>query len=451
IKAYGGAAGDSIRSDAIDYVGIKTINFTNVRKLPAPNKKIRLWSFSNFDFSYSFTSTRQQNPLIENNGVKKHLGGIGYTYISQPKYIEPFKKTLKSKSKLLDFVRSFNVNPKPNLIGVRWDTRRQFGAIRPRNVGGGPFKVPETFDKYFVIDRIYNVRWDLTKSFNVDFKAVNNSRIDEPYGRLDTREKRDSVRSNFLKGGRNTLYNQSADFTYNFPTTLFPFLDWTTANLAFRTTYSWIGASRLAIALGNTIQNGNQKGATVEFNFAQLYAKSRVLRTLSQPQAPAPPPVNQKTTDTTLQKGNAKLKKVKGEPQLNGATKSILNVLTAIKRVGVTYNEGATTFLPGYMDSTKFLGNNFNSMAPGIDFVFGRQPDSNWLKNAASRGLISGDSIQNNLFRQTYDQRLSINAQLEPVRDLIIDINLDKSLNKTYTSLFKDTTGNKNFAELSPY
>ncbi|MGL6267731.1 MAG: cell surface protein SprA, partial [Chitinophagaceae bacterium] len=55
------------------------------------------------------------------------------------------------------------------------------------------------------------------------------------------------------------------------------------------------------------------------------------------------------------------------------------------------------------------------------------------------------------LFRQTYDQRLSINAQLEPVRDLIIDINLDKSLNKTYTSLFKDTTGNNNFAELSPY
>ena len=126
-------------------------------------------------------------------------------------------------------------------------------------------------------------------------------------------------------------------------------------------------------------------------------------------------------------------------------------MLTSIKRVGVTYNEGATTFLPGYMDSTKFLGNNFNSMAPGLDFVFGRQPDSNWLKNAASRGLISSDSIQNNLFRQTYDQRLSINAQLEPARDLIIDINLDKSLNKTYTSLFKDTTGNKNFAELSPY
>ena len=41
------------------------------------------------------------------------------------------------------------------------------------------------------IDRIYNVRWDLTKSFNFDFKAINNSRVDEPAGRIDTKgEKR---------------------------------------------------------------------------------------------------------------------------------------------------------------------------------------------------------------------------------------------------------------------
>ncbi len=40
---------------------------------------------------------------------------------------------------------------------------------------------------------------------------------------------------------------------------------------------------------------------------------------------------------------------------------------------------------------------------------------------------------------------------MEPVRDLLIDLNMDKTLNKTYTSLFKDTAGNGNFAELSPY
>jgi cell surface protein SprA len=451
LKAFGSKA-DSIKNDAVDVTSIKTINFTNIRKAPQPNKKIRLWSFSNFDFSYSFTSTQQHNPLIENNEVKKYLAGIGYTYTSQPKYQEPFRKSIRSNSKWLDFAKSFNYNLNPNLIGIRWDTRRQFGAIRPRNVGGGPYKIPETYDKYFVIDRVYNLRWDLTRSFNIDFKAINNSRVDEPAGRIDNSEKKDSVRKNFLKGGRNTLYSQSADFIYNLPTTLIPFLDWTSVNLAYRTTYGWLGASRLAVNLGNTIQNGFQKGATLEFNFAQLYMKSKMLASLNQPGGQAPPVQTAPTvpqTDTTGKKG--KQAKEKGEPQLTGVSRTILQVLTAIKRVGVTYNEGASTFLPGYMDSTRFLGQNWNSMAPGLDFIFGRQPDANWLKDAASKGLITKDSFLNNLFRQTYDQRISINAQVEPFRDFIIDVNMDKSLSKTYTSLFKDTTGQGTFAELNPY
>ncbi len=444
---------DSIRNDAIDYTSIKTINFTNVRKLPDPNKKNRLWSISNFDFSYSYTITKQHNPLIENNEVKRYQGGVGYSYIHQPKYWEPFRPGIKTKSRWVDFVRNFNLNPTPNLIGIRWDLRRQFGAIRPRNVGGGPYKIPETYDKYFVFDRIYNLRWDFTRSFNFDFRATNNSRIDEPAGRIDTKAEKDSVWDNLLKGGRNTLYTQSADFTYNLPTQIFPFLDWITASLGYKTTYNWIGASRLAISLGNTIQNSNQKGATVEFNLAQLYNKSRLLRSLNQPAAqPAEPPAptdSAARADTSAKKG--KQQKTSKEGQLTGVAKTFAQLLTSVKRIGVTYSQGASTFLPGYMDSTKVLGQNWQTSAPGLDFIFGSQPDSNWLVNAAQKGLITNDPFLNNLFRQTYDQRLSLTAQVEPVRDLTIDLNMDKTLYKTYTSLFKDTSGFGTFKELNPY
>ncbi|MEY3187189.1 MAG: cell surface protein SprA, partial [Bacteroidota bacterium] len=271
---------DSIKNDAVDFVGLKTINFTNVRFNQRPNKKLRLWSISNFDFSYSFTETRQHNPLVESNQVGKTQGGIGYNYSSEAKYIEPFKKIIKSPTPWLDFIRNINFNPMPSLIGIRMDTRRQFGAFRPRNVGGGPYKIPETYDKYFVIDRNYNMRWDLTRSLNIDFKAINNSRVDEPFGRIDNKEKRDSLMKNFLKGGRNTIYNQSADITYNFPTSNFPFLNWTTFNIAYRSTYNWVGASRLAINLGNTIQNSGQTGATAELNFTQLYSKLKLFRAI---------------------------------------------------------------------------------------------------------------------------------------------------------------------------
>ena len=45
--------------------------------------------------------------------------------------------------------------------------------------------------------------------------------------------------------------------------------------------------------------------------------------------------------------------------------------------------------------------------------MIGQQPDSGWLQNAAKKGLISKDPNLNNLFRQTYDKRFAINAQLE--------------------------------------
>ena len=469
---------DSIKNDAIDYVGLKTFNFTNVRFNQRANKKIRLWSISNFDFSYSFTETKQHNPLVENNQVSKTQGGIGYNYSSEAKYIEPFKKMIKSPTPWLDFIRNINFNPMPSLIGIRMDTRRQFGAFRPRNVGGGPFKIPETYDKYFVIDRNYNMRWDLTRSLNVDFKAINNSRVDEPFGRIDNKEKKDSLMKNFLKGGRNTIYNQSADITYNFPTSNFPFLNWTTFNLAYRSTYNWVGASRLAINLGNTIQNSGQTGATAEFNFTQLYSKLKLFRAIDEINQPDPstqtalkglPKKQVKKKKGTAEQIEAKLTKeeeklakkeqkrlAKEERQqrvitLNNAEKAILRVLTSLKRVGVSYNEGGNTFLPGYIDSTKFFGQNWRSMAPGLDFVMGKQPNQAWLNNMGKKGLITKDPILNNLFLQNYEQKLNITAQVEPLRDLIIDLNLDKSLTKNYSTLFKDTVGNGEFNALNPY
>src|SRR4030095_11385309 len=175
--------------------------------------------------------------------------------------------------------------------------------------------------------------------------------------------------------------------------------------------------------------------------------KSKLLRSLNQPIQPQPNDTLPRT-DTASKKVN---KQKTNDGQLTGAARTFGQLLTSIKRVGITYSEGATTFLPGCTDGTSFLGQNWQTGQPGLDFVFGKQPDSNWLKEAAQKGLITKDPFLNNLFRQTYDQRLSLTAQIEPVRDLSIDLNMDKTLYKTYTSLFKDTTGLGSFKELNPY
>ncbi|MGD4956901.1 hypothetical protein QT827_22430, partial [Xanthomonas citri pv. citri] len=134
---------DSIRDAAVDFTSTKTLNFTNVRKNRTGDKKPKIYDISNFDVSYSFINVKAHNPLIENNEVTRHRGGLGYNFTPQPLYLEPFKKMkffTKQKKHWLDLVKDFNINPIPSQLSFRADIHRQFGAIRPRSVGSEKYK-----------------------------------------------------------------------------------------------------------------------------------------------------------------------------------------------------------------------------------------------------------------------------------------------------------------------
>jgi len=459
---------DSINNAAIDFTSTKTLNFTNVRKNRTSDKKPKIYDISNLDVSYSYINVVAHNPLIENNEVTRHRGGLGYNFAPQPKYIEPFKKLkffTKRKKHWFDLVKDFNVNPVPSQLSFRADIHRQFGAIRPRSVGSDKYQIPETYDKYLTFQRDYIFRWALTRSINVDFTATNNSRVDEPAGRIDAKPKKDSLWSNLLNGGRNTLYNQSANFSYTLPTAKFPLVDWTTINFKYQATYRWIGASRLAVELGNILENGQSQEATAQLDFTKLYNKFKFFRAIEQPRSGQTKNKEIKkdsvfkkivkdgiTTKKFKRMKTIRIKDPNYLPDVGTLGRVFGKLITSVKQVNISLSENANTRLPGYLDSTKFVGQNFRSMQPGMDFILGRQPDNNWLNNAARKGLISPDTLFNSILQQNFDQRLTLTAQLEPVRDLTIAINVNKTFNKTYSELFKDTTGTgNNFAHLSPY
>ncbi|MDE3184779.1 MAG: cell surface protein SprA [Bacteroidota bacterium] len=444
------AVKDSIRNNAIDFASIKTISFTNVHKNRTSNKKPQLWDIENVDVSYTYTKTEAHNPLIEYNNVTKQQGSLGYNFMPQPKFISPFKKMFnKTKTHWFDLIKEFNINPVPSQLTFKADVFRQFAVLKPRSIGDDKFVTPETFDKYFTFNRNYILRWELTHSLTLDYSALNNAVIDEPNGRLDTKAKRDTVKQNFFSGGRNTVFNQVVNFSYNVPLSKFPLTDWINMHLDYTATYNWIGASRLAVNLGNFLENGQQENATVQLDFLRLYSKSKWLRALDQPLQPKQP------TDTSARKKpNVATSKVAPTqlPQVTGVLRVLGKLLTSVKSVNASVSQISNTRLPGYTDSTKILGQDFKSMAPGFDFILGKQPDSNWLNDAARRGLITRDSNFNDLFVQNFDQKITVAAQLEPVRDLTIDLNLNKTFTKNYSETFKDTTGTgNNFSHLSPY
>lgn len=451
LKNASGSAKDSIRNDAVDVRTIKTVNFTNVKKVNTSGKKAKPWSIENIDISYSYYKEEQHNSLIENNEVTRHRAGLGYNYIADPKYWEPLKNVVKSRSPWYSLLRDFNINPKPSLLGFRADVNRQFGSFRPRSIGTAKGLIPETYDKYFTFDRFYNLRWDLTKSLNVDFSAVNRAWVDEDSGKLDESEKK-RMWDNFLKGGRTISYQHNANISYTLPTSKLPLLDWTTVRVSYVANYDWLAASLIARNLGNTLSNGQQKNATGELDFTKVYNKSRLLRAFEEeaPPAAAAPTPPAPGTDTTAK---TKQPRDKNAPmQLGSGVKFLGRLLTSLKRVSVTYSETSNSTIYGYTDSTKVLGMNFKTMAPGWDFVLGRQPDTNFINQLAQKGFLSSDPNFNYQNRQDYSQRIAINAQLIPVRDLNVDLNLDKSFGKIYSELYKDTIGyTGQFARLNPY
>jgi cell surface protein SprA len=170
---------------------------------------------------------------------------------------------------------------------------------------------------------------------------VNNARIDEPYGRLDTKAKKDSVRDNFMKGGRNTHYHQEGTLAYNVPTAKLPLLDWTQMRVSYTAKYDWLAGSLLARELGNTLFTGQTRNATADLDFDRLYNKWRFLQAVnsdaSQQAAPPQQPQPQQPRDTATKKR----RRAPGEPiHIAAVPKFFLRMATSLKRIGIQYNEG---------------------------------------------------------------------------------------------------------------
>jgi len=463
---------DSIKKASIDQTTIKTLNFTNVRFMPG--KKNTMLSISNLDFSYSYSELKQSSPVIEMNQVVKQRGSIGYTFNNTGKSYQPFSKLIKTKSPWLSLIKDFNFSPTPSLISYRTTFDRQFGEYRPRVIdpyNRGIISADTTYDKYFTMGRIFNLRWPVTRSMSIDVVANLNSRIDEPDGRIDTKEKRDSLTRMLIRGGRNTLYNQRLTMRYDLPTSKFPLTDWILASYNISTNYNWIGASRLLTSLGNTIENTFSHQVNAQFNFNNFYNKSKFIRSALSNAKPTPIQSNPLSNQLVIKKQDAlngligkardsaykiwkdarkqeriAIRVLKANEVLNISKpiKSLVGLLTMVQNASLDYAENYNSRLPGFMSGVRFIDKDFNGFAPGFDYAMGKQPDSNWLNAQERKGLFTKDVNFNLLFRQGFEQRLSARFMLEPIKTFIIDLKFDKTFSKEYSEFFKDTSEKMN-------
>jgi cell surface protein SprA len=91
--------------------------------------------------------------------------------------------------------------------------------------------MPTNFNKNFTWTRNYNLRWDLTKNLKLDFSADNDARVLEPFGKIDTEEKRDTLWDNIRGFGTTMNYRHGSNISYNVPINKIPIFDCVTANV----------------------------------------------------------------------------------------------------------------------------------------------------------------------------------------------------------------------------
>ncbi|HKR06875.1 MAG TPA: cell surface protein SprA [Bacteroidia bacterium] len=449
-----------------DYTRRNSYNFTNVRKNKTGNAtKSHVYDIENFNFTYGYSEIYRRNVNTEYDLQKDYLAAIGYNYFSTAKGFSPFAKSKGFKSKYAKPIKDFNINFIPSNFSFRTDVNRHYGELKLRNINDDQFAPPPTYDKRFLMSRQYALTWDLTKSLKFDFDANNIARIDEPPGRLDTPAKRDSMWSNFWRGGRNTDYHHSGNLSYNVPLNKLPITDWVSVNTRYGFDYHWTASSliydpvslapRINPALGNTIQNSNSKQVNGTFTFSSLYNKVPLFKKLLSPPKPKPKAQPKPKVDENAPKDSATVKKppVPKEKEYGAVVRGIAKVFLSIKNFTLNYTETKGTLLPGYIRTSELLGQDLYSggPAPGWGFVFGQQ-DSLFKYRAANNRWITRDSTMNNQFTNTLTRNLTLRSTIEPASGLRIELNAMRSRaqnHSEYFRYFKTLTGEEGFNSFS--
>jgi len=333
---------DSIKNIAQDYTQRKSLNFTNV-KVNRISEKPRIYDPANFSASYAYNELFSRDINTEYFVQKNYRGGINYNYIARPTNITPFRKSKVLNKKAFTIIKDFNFYYLPSSFSFRTDLNRNYQELRTRNINNPNNIIEPSFNKDFIWNRYYDLKYDLSRSLKLEYSAQNTSRIDEPYGMVDKdRDKdsyehwRDSVWSNIKNFGRNTQYNQNLILTYNIPINKLPLLDWINASARYNGTFNWDASPILKtseIELGNTIRNSRTYQLNGQANLLSLYNKAGFLKR-----------INQKYSSDASRKKNKKIETVSyQEEKVN---------LKANRAKGIDHNLGTEDVTIKVIDKT---------------------------------------------------------------------------------------------------
>ncbi|MDR6193648.1 cell surface protein SprA [Siphonobacter sp. SORGH_AS_0500] len=427
----------------------KAINFSNVRKIRMnPSNRAHFYDIENFSFTYAYSDAIRSNITMAEYRQLSRRGGITYAFTTVPRAWEPFKKW-KNDRHIFQLIKDFNFTPVPTSITLRADMdrsliRTQYRSAVAGSTAGNPRLttdgVTPLFEKYWLFNRLYGLTWNLSKNWNARYNATAQAIIDEPYGDINTQEKRDSVMNSLRNLGRMKNFEQRIDNTWQVPLNKTPLTDWMTAQLQYNVAYKFQANSygivdSTGTPFGNTIQNRKERVLTGRIDFVALYNRVKALRWVNSPRAPR--------RDIARSPGDFD----EVEQDNNRFLKSVSRLLLTVRGIRYTYAIDESTILPGFMSTPHLLGDR--SGVPGMPFILGSQ-DASIRYRGAAEGWISKSTVQNQPFVQTVTKRFEATTDLEPWKDFKVFMDLRYNRSDNYQEFFRPATVNGAFQSQSP-
>ncbi|GIV27961.1 MAG: hypothetical protein KatS3mg027_1775 [Bacteroidia bacterium] len=405
---------------------------------------------SNFTFSYAYNEQLKHNVNIDHQIIKQYKFNLTYQYNLKVKSIKPFDKFKIFDKPLFALIKNFNFQPLPNSYGFSTDITRNYSELLNRDITSFYFNEPDKtltqYNKQFLWTRNYSLRWDLSKSLKFDYNATNNGRILEPYGAIDTKEKKDSIKQEFKKGGTTTDFKQTINLNYQVPINQIPYLEFINLSYKYTGNYQWTRRPfASADTIGNTIQNSNNQNWTANLSMTMLYNKIKFIDKM----------VKGTLFDKPSKKGKDKVDSAKTNKKTNSPNilSQVLQVfgktITMVKTISISFQEQKGTIIPNFKPSSQYLGvDGTQKYAPGFEFAAGIQKDI--IPNAIEKGWISKNLIQTSPITKNYQKTFNYRASVEPPAGIRIEINGNQSFTQNLAQYLVWDTITKQFTYVSP-
>ena len=436
---------DSIRHMVQDYTTITNFSIMNFRKdrIGASALNRHFFDIENFSLSYAYSKIYRRTIDIEYNNQTQNRLLLNYQYDSQTKGWKPFGKVPLFKGKQWAILRDFTLNYIPKNLSFQSDMLRDFQETLMRSKSVGLVIMEPYFYKNFYWNREYGLKYDITNSLRMEYSSTMNALIEEPRGRIDTKEKKDSVRQSIMELGKAMQFTQNIRFNYNAPINKIPALNWVRLNGTYTAQYTFQGSTNATESLGNTIENSKRINATGGLAFNTLFNKIPFIK---QAYDARDKNKSQQFVLKTPQRGNLNSPK---KDETKDSTDSVNNknylkeflyfsvrLLTSVKNASITYSLNDGTYIPGFMPRARYFGmSDRDKWAPGWEFILGSQKDI--MPEAIRNGWLSTDTMFNSALVQKHSETITAQVKIEPARDFNIDLSFKKNFTEQYSAYYK--------------